>query len=995
MSDSQPDALVLRLHDATTADGRTGVEVTATPVRLGSDAARADVVIDGLLPLHAVVAPVKGGGFGLKVAEGAEATLDGRPAKTARLAVGARLTLGPIAFTLEARAQAAAAPQRPEPPSAPPSTARPERQVPRTPLPTIPGYALEKQLGKGAMGRVYLAVQENLDRKVAIKVLEARLCEDADFVRAFQSEARAAAALHHPNVVTVFDVGQHDGRHYLALEYMDRGSLEDRLIKEGPLPWRAVLGVLRDAAAGLEYAESKGMVHRDIKPDNLMQNAIGVTKIVDLGLATSEQAEKDAGGKVFGTAHFMAPEQARGEALDTRADLYALGASAWRLLTARTPFTGASSRDIVKAVLTQPAPPLRDALPDLPAEVETLVLDLMAKERDARPATARALRERVEALIQRFSSPGAAGATSGADETKRSPLLLVAAVVVLAAIGLGVAFATGAFDAPAEPVVRPDTGRSTESDATGGGNQDPLALDETADVGTTPQVPPPTPDGDDALKRLEQDAQRVLAGLDALDDPDLLKERLAQLVNEFPGTTAATLASERLAEMGGATSTDEALDESASTGATAANADAVADLRRRELAARTARAQGPDGVWLPPQHALRALLDAPVPAGLAQDSELGSALEALRVAAVGHFEARIERERTAAREHVAAGRFAEAAAGYGALLDWLRDEPAPPDAGTQLPTADGALAPEGADQPAPTVHFADVIAALEEERGRLDALANTFERAMADRDRDLRHTVLFERDDFRTALVSLDLEGASSALAGLREGSRSVAGREWAASAAAAFEPGAQLQEMLRTTLKAGEWRRRQIAIPSERRETREVVSIDSRGLVLEEGSSTTILPLSAFGASSELVDALVNERLARDWTSAEREIVASAMTATVVAEVLRDAGPLLLSGTRAEADDALALETAVARARAWVAALATGPQASLRARLTNELDACDVAASLVRAVAVDDLGQAAWAADELLQRFGDTVLVSCLADGSAAPAPPAWPPVW
>jgi serine/threonine protein kinase len=1002
MSESQLDAIVLSLHDATTADGRTRVEVTATPVRLGSDPARADVVIDGLLPLHAVVAPVKGGGFGLKVAEGAEATLDGRAAKTARLAVGARLTLGPIALTLEAR-------QEPAPRPAPPSDAQPTRPVPRTPLPTIPGYALEKQLGKGAMGRVYLALQENLDRKVAIKVLEARLCEDADFVRAFQSEARAAAALHHPNVVTVFDVGQHDGRHYLALEYMDRGSLEDRLIKEGPLPWRAVLGVLRDAAAGLEYAESKGMVHRDIKPDNLMQNAIGVTKIVDLGLATSEQAEKDASGKVFGTAHFMAPEQARGEALDARADLYALGASAWRLLTARTPFTGASSREIVKAVLTQPAPTLRDVVPDLPAEVEALVLELMAKERDARPATARALRERVEALIQRFSSPGAAGASSSAEEARRSPLLAVGAIVVLAAIGLGVAFATGAFDDPAEPSAPPDFGQSANPNGTAVGNQGARPLDadddtsdSTAGVGSTPQIPPPTPDGDDELKRLEQQAQRVLAGLDALDDEELLKERLAQLVSEFPGTTAATLAADRLVELGGATPTD-AVDDSGSATAAAANEEAVADLRRRELGTRTARAQGPDGSWLPPQYALRALLEAPVPAGLAEDPELVGALEAQRVAAVTHFEARIESERTAARELVAAGRFAEADSGYGALLDWLRDAPAPPEESTQLPTADGAPAAVGApagaasatDGSAPTLYFGEVIAALQKERGQLEALAKTFELAMADRDRDQRHKALFERETFRAALATLDLAAAGSTLDELSTGARSVAGRVWATSAAAAFAPGAELKELLRTTLKAGDWRRRQIAIPSERRETREVVTIDARGLVLEDGGSTSILAFSAFGASSELVDALVNERLARDWTAAEREIVASAMTATVLAEVLRGAGPVIEGSARPSQDDALALESAVARARPWVAALPAGTESDLRAALVRELDACAVAASLVRAVATDDLGQAAWAADELLLRCGDTVLVTCLADGTTAPAPPTWPPLW
>ena len=134
-------------------------------------------------------------------------------------------------------------------------------KAPKTQTPRIPGYQVHQRLGRGASGDVYLAVQESLDREVALKVLSQKQEADEAFVRSFQAEARAAAALNHPNVVTVHDVGEADGVHYLTMEYMDRGSLETRVAKEGALPWPIVLGVLKDAASGLVYAESRGIVH--------------------------------------------------------------------------------------------------------------------------------------------------------------------------------------------------------------------------------------------------------------------------------------------------------------------------------------------------------------------------------------------------------------------------------------------------------------------------------------------------------------------------------------------------------------------------------------------------------------------------------------------------------------------------------------------------------------------------------------------------------------
>ena len=171
----------------------------------------------------------------------------------------------------------------------------------------IPGYSIQKTLGRGGMGAVFLARQDRLHRNVALKILSPRLAADTEFVSRFHREAQAAAAFNHPNVVTVYDVGEAGGVHYLAMEYMDGESLEETLTREGRLPWKTVAQMLLGAARGLVYAESRGIVHRDIKPSNLMLNSDAQVKLADLGLA--QRDDDDAGdGRVFGTPHFMPPE---------------------------------------------------------------------------------------------------------------------------------------------------------------------------------------------------------------------------------------------------------------------------------------------------------------------------------------------------------------------------------------------------------------------------------------------------------------------------------------------------------------------------------------------------------------------------------------------------------------------------------------------------------------------------------------------------------------
>ncbi|MEO6709894.1 MAG: FHA domain-containing serine/threonine-protein kinase, partial [Planctomycetota bacterium] len=305
----------------------------------------------GVSDVHCAIGRAKGGGFALKDLGSEYGTwVNGERVQQAKLEAGDVILVGsrrlrvvdpaaaaPAAAASSPAISAAPAVQTPPPAPAPVKTApavataslTPITEAPKatpkpsvsatnyeqTPLPKIPGYRIEKLLGRGGMGEVFLATQERLDRKVALKLLSVKLCADADFVRRFKDEARAAAALTHPNVVVVHDVGEEAGRHYLSMEFMDKGNLEQRVARGARMGWVEVLGVLHDMASALVYAEGRGIVHRDLKPANMMQGNAGATKLADLGLATQLEAEasESENGRIFGTPHFISPEQARGE----------------------------------------------------------------------------------------------------------------------------------------------------------------------------------------------------------------------------------------------------------------------------------------------------------------------------------------------------------------------------------------------------------------------------------------------------------------------------------------------------------------------------------------------------------------------------------------------------------------------------------------------------------------------------------------------------------
>lgn len=354
----------------------------------------------------------------------------------------------------------------------------------------LAGYRVLERLGAGGMGTVFRATQLSLGREVAFKVLSSRLIEDTTFVDLFFKEARAAGALNHPNIVAVYDVGRQKGLYYLSMEYMPKGSVQDLLDREGKIAWTDAIRIVRDAARGLDYARQKQIVHRDIKPDNLMIAEDDAVKIADLGLAHN-LAETGSGSEgIIGTPHFIAPEQAQGKKVDVRSDLYSLGASFYRMVVGRNPFHGRKVRDIIVAQVKEMPMPAHEADTTIPREVSAVIERLMQKDPDDRYATPGELIADLERAFER------AGAGTGPSKG----LWIGVGAAALAAIVGGWAMFGGGGDKPADPndpdVVRPtgpaptgpiaangNGGGTDEAGGNGGGNggaPDPAAVEQAA-----------------------------------------------------------------------------------------------------------------------------------------------------------------------------------------------------------------------------------------------------------------------------------------------------------------------------------------------------------------------------------------------------------------------------------------------------------------------------------------------------------------------------------
>ena len=996
MAESTPDSKERVRFLIWSLDGQE--QRTACPERgsltLGSAPGDGQVLVldqPGVDDAHCVIGRTKTGGWAIKdLGSHGGTRINGETVTGARLRPGDRIDLGTVSLEFVDSSG-----PRPKPKAASSASRR------------LGGFRIEERLGKGGMGEVLAAVQESLDRKVALKLLNRRLGADEDFVRRFQAEARAAAALNHPNVVHVYDVGVVDGQHYLAMEFMAGGTLEGRLAKSGPIPSSEVVTILQQIAQALIYAEGRGIVHRDIKPDNLMVDAAGTVKLADLGLATTSEAEHQEGDqRILGTPHFMAPEQARGGKVDQRSDLYALGGTAYRLLTGHTPFEGQSTRDILRAHFTEPAqaPSLR--VPAVPPGLDEVVLRLLAKEPEQRFQSARQLAEVLEGL---GVAPEAA---------KGSKLPLVAGAVVV--LGVAGFLLFGGDGDPDVPPVDPNTPGPTDPVVEVDG---PATNGELPAMPGIPVVVDDTPTDDDAvLQNLEKLARQAYGGLVRITDPVDRKLALEELAASFPGTSTAT---DALAE---ALVLEEQLASDAVSDA-AAKAERELYLASLGMLVKNAPLL-PDGSPAQPAVLLSMLLaqEAPGDPAFAAEFEIARAAELAKVldAAKGHAQAELDR----AEAQAAAGDFDGYQATLEALLPYfepgplraksikleLPELPDPDPVGIGgasgnpkgVPPTDGAperrlspgpqpsrsVAQDPIPDPADAIDQDATPDLLREELlvqagwGEFEALGQLAVERLAQRaSREAAYRAAQEATD-REALAAelgggllgelqaLDLGAAAKRLETRAAGLQTPAAIDAVGRLAREARQAEAALDLLVAGFGAGDWRRD--SVPDPAGGYVQALAVDAAGITVDGSSGSRLIPWRSYGADPRLVDLLFKNRMRRDYTAGENLGIASLARFGAVLAAIGEADQVLVPGERERfgADDKENLLEQFQMPASWC----TAPEAL--AADARELGAAAALAGAIEARVAGDPSTAAALLGDLLDGHRYSLLVLLLSDG-------------
>src|SRR5215210_7378083 len=297
-------------------------------------------------------------------------------------------------------------------------------------------YRVIRRLGSGGMANVYLAEDEELGRRVAIKVLDEKHANDEQFVERFRREAKNAASLSHPNIVSIYDRGEAEGTYYIAMEYIEGRTLKDLILARGPLPVERAVSYARQILGAVRLAHRKGIVHRDIKPHNVLVDTDGRLKVTDFGIARAGASQMTEAGSIIGTAQYLSPEQARGAPVDQRSDIYSVGVLLYELLTGSVPFTGDTPVEIaMKHLSAVPEPPSKKR-PDVTRGIDLAVVRALAKDPADRYQSAEEMDAELARIEQglRVSDETADAATavlagSGIDTTavRRAPVVTTGA----------------------------------------------------------------------------------------------------------------------------------------------------------------------------------------------------------------------------------------------------------------------------------------------------------------------------------------------------------------------------------------------------------------------------------------------------------------------------------------------------------------------------------------------------------------------------------------
>lgn len=376
----------------------------------------------------------------------------------------------------------------------------------------VGGYEILRRIGQGGMGSVFVARQISMNRPVALKILAPHLAKDKTYVERFLREARAAARLSHPNIVQAYDVGNAQGYFYFAMEYVDGVTLKKMMQQSGdPIPEKRALEIVRDIADALRHAHAANIIHRDVKPENILLTSDGVPKLADLGIARDKLSNDShlTQGAAIGTPLYISPEQARGESdIDGRADVYSLGATLYHILTGQTPYSGGTSVEVISKHLTAPVPDPKKINPKISRAAANIAMKAMAKNKINRYPSATAMAEDIlSALSFTPAQPKAAEPVQPRRRKQEQKSVLapvMAAIFLLVCIGGSYAYFKSRK--PTNPPEPPTNNASIDIP-----KPQPQPKPEPK-----PQPPKPLPGSDDRLREIDEIAKRMIDNMNQL-----------------------------------------------------------------------------------------------------------------------------------------------------------------------------------------------------------------------------------------------------------------------------------------------------------------------------------------------------------------------------------------------------------------------------------------------------------------------------------------------